>query len=60
MSAAAKSVKSPSTDHAIKIKLALLPKEKTFECLAGTLVVRFFAKDFAEAFEYVRGEISKH
>jgi hypothetical protein len=38
----------------------ILLKEKTFECLAGTLVVRFFAKDFAEAFEYVRGEISKH
>lgn len=38
----------------------ILLKEKTFECLAGTLVVRFFAKDFAEAFEYVRREISKH
>jgi hypothetical protein len=38
----------------------ILLKEKTFECLGRALVVRFFAKDFAEAFEYVRREMSSY
>jgi hypothetical protein len=35
-------------------------KEKTFECLASTLSVELFAKDFHEALEYVRRRLSEH
>lgn len=35
-------------------------KEKTFECLASGLSVVFFAKDFPEALEHVRGKLSEH
>jgi hypothetical protein len=38
----------------------LLLKEKTFECIAGRLTVRHYARDFPEAYTYVQNIFAGH
>jgi hypothetical protein len=53
-------MKLPDTHRAPGRHFIVLLKEQTFECIATTLTVRHYAKDFAEAYSYVQKQLAEH